>query len=156
MEAKAIIKFVLSEKEIQHYKEEEYGITEMDAYHFLSKNQYCRYFDWNESIDIISDIISFVEKRILNLRGETLSIPKHKLIKEYSKSPMFLEKGGWMQYILYAISSILQHYQLNLVDCIFGDDAYRIMICTEVNSLRLCELPLVDYCFKIHKDSLCR
>ena len=53
MEAKAIIKFVLSEKEMQHYKDEEYGITEMDAYHFLSKNQYCCYFDWNESIDII-------------------------------------------------------------------------------------------------------
>lgn len=128
----------------------EYGISEMDAYHFLSKNQYCRCFDWSEGFDNILDIISFVEKRVLNLRGETLSIPQHKLLKEYSKSPLFREKGGWMQFVLSETSSILKYYKLKLVNFDFSDDVYRIIISTESNSLHLCELSLADYCFKFH------
>ncbi len=71
-------------------------------------------------------------------------------------SPLFRNNGGWMQYILSEISLILQCHQLILVNWDLFDDGYRIIITTESKALRLCELPLGEGCFHIHKGSLLR
>lgn len=156
MDAGAIIPLVLSEEEQSLYKNGEFGITEMDAYKFLSKYRYCCYYDWKEGIENLSNIICFVQKRTLKLRGETLSFSHNKLIKKYSMSPLFRNNGGWMQYVLSEISLILQCHQLNLVNWDLLDDGYRIVITTEQKALSLCELSLDEGRFHIHKNSLLR
>lgn len=153
MKAKDIICFILSEEEILRYKDEEFGLTEMDSYKFLSRNGYCRYFDWMEGIENLSEILSFVEKRVLDLKGETLSIPQRMIIKKYGKSPLFREKGGWMQFVLFEISLVLQCYQLNLVIWDLLDDGYRILITTESKALSLFNMSLDEGCFRIQNLS---